>query len=428
MTLPELVFMARSNPGIDAAQQALSAFEAQLAEARRAWIPQGTVDVLEAPAPEVHCVDANGNRDPNCPLTDVTNTNQFKVGGAFTRIELKVGMPLYTFGKLYAARQAAAAGVDAGRAQLDAARLQVVTDVTRAYQGVKVAREILHTIAEGRDYLDKAMKKIEEDIESSRGEATETDRLRLKVLTAEVDARTLEAQSLARLGLAALRVLVPDAPGDLDVDDAPLVAVDKEPRPLSYYVELARLGRPEIRLVDAGLAARRAAEDVERARIYPDLLLVGTLNWAYAPSVDDPPNFFANDPFNGFAAGIGALLRIPLDYPLKLARLDRAAAERREMEARRRQALGGIGLDIERSYAELQEARARMVVSQGGERAARAWLVATYQNLMLGLVEPKELTDALLAFFTLKLRALQAVYDVNANWTALGRAVGTMDL
>jgi outer membrane protein TolC len=212
------------------------------------------------------------------------------------------------------------------------------------------------------------------------------------------------------------------------VDDMPLTAIDKEPRPLSYYVELARSGRPDVRALNAGLAARRSAEDLELARMFPDLALVGTLNWANATSVDDPDNFFYSDPFNGFGAGIGALLTIPIDYPLKLARLDRAQAERREMEARRRQALGGIGLEIERAYTQLQEARARMAVSKGGERAARAWLVATYQNLMLGLVEPKELTDALLAFFTLKLRSLQAVHDVNSGWTALSRAVGSTDL
>jgi outer membrane protein TolC len=371
----------------------------------------------------VDCDDEN-----TCLTTSRADNNQFDVGGLFTRVELRLGMPLYTFGKLDGAEDAARAGVEAGRAQVEAARLQVITDVTRAYQGVKVAREILHTIAEGREYMDKALVKVEQDIESGRGDATETDRLRLKVLTAEVDARTLEARSLVDLGLAALRVLVPAAPGDLDIDDAPLVANDREPRPLTYYLEMARVSRPEVRALDAGLAARRAAEDVENARLYPDLLLVGTLNWAYAPSVDDSPNFFANDPFNGFAAGVGALLSVPLDYPLKLARLDRAGAERREMDARRRYALGGIGLEIEKAYAQLQEARARMTVSRGGERAARAWLVATYQNLMLGLVEPKELTDALLAFFTLRLRSLQAVHDVNSNWTGLSRAVGSVDL
>jgi len=424
MTLQDFLALVRSNPGVEAAREELLAFEARLSEAQRAWIPQGSLNFLVAPAPTIECSPS----EEQCDTTNAADQDVFDVGGVFTRLELRVGMPLYTFGKISGAKDAARAGVQAGQAQVDAAVLQTINDVTRAYQGVKVAREILHTIAEGREYLDKAMAKIEEEIETGRGDATETDRLRLKVLTAEVDARTLEAKTLVDLGLAALRVLLPDAPRDLDVDDMPLAAVEKEPRPLSYYLELARTARPEIRALNAGLAAREAAEQVEGARLYPDLALVGTLNWAQASSVDDPANFFANDPFNGFSGGVGALLSFPLDYALKFARLDRARAERREMAAQRRQALGGIGLQIEKAYAQLQEARARMVVSKGGERAARAWLVATYQNLMLGLIEPKELTDALLAFFTLKLRSLQAVYDVNANWTSLARAVGTTEL
>ncbi|MEK6607913.1 MAG: TolC family protein, partial [Myxococcota bacterium] len=411
---------AAANPGIAAASEALAGFEARLSEARRALLPQGTLSALVAPAPQVEC-------RPSEALCLQTNSAEFSptdVAGVYTRLDVKLAQPLYTFGKLSGVRRAAEAGVDVGRAQLGISQAQIAYDVHRAYHGLKLAREILFTIEEGQEYVHKVSKRIDEQLDSGKGDATETDRLRLRVFEAELEGRIVEARRGADVALAALRMLATGAPRDFDIDEAPLAPIDVSVRPLDHYLDLARRNRPEVKALDAALRARRAAEDIEWARFWPDLALVAQLAWGRAPTVDDPDNFFANDPFNTVSGGVAALLSMQLDHPLKLARYRRAEAETREMEAKRRQAFDAIDLDIKRVHAELVEARARMEATKRGEKAARSWLVSTYQNLMLGLVEPKELTDALLAFFTLRLRYLQSVYDLNTGAAALGRAIG----
>lgn len=420
LTLDQLLGYASTNPGVAAAREAVGSFEARLSEARRAILPQGTFTALVAPAPEVRCLPS----EALCVQTSTTDVNQFAIGGVFTRLDLKLAQPLYTFGKLDSARRAAEAGVQATEAQLAIARRDIGYDVTRAYYGLKLARDILFTIEEGQDYLRKVIARVEEQLDTGKGDATESDRLRLRVLEAEIDARVGEARRLADTTLAVLRTLASGAPSEFDIDEGPLEVREVRLGDVARYVELARRSRPEARALDAGVRARRALEDLEFARFWPDLALVGQLAWGYAPSVDDPENLFASDPFNTFSAGFGAVLTLGLDHPLKLSRFRRAQAETRELMQRRRQALDGIELEVEKTVAELAEAQARMDATRRGEKAARSWLVATYQNLMLGLVEPKELTDALLAFFTLRLRYLQSVYDLHAGVAALERVVG----
>jgi outer membrane protein TolC len=50
------------------------------------------------------------------------------------------------------------------------------------------------------------------------------------------------------------------------------------------------------------------------------------------------------------------------------------------------------------------------------------------QNFAVGLSEARDLTDALIAFFNMRYRYLQAVFDYNVAVAALTRATGASDL
>jgi hypothetical protein len=53
-------------------------------------------------------------------------------------------------------------------------------------------------------------------------------------------------------------------------------------------------------------------------------------------------------------------------------------------------------------------------------------LVSTLQATSAGLAEPKELADALLAWFTMRARVLQATFDWDVSVLALHRAAGQL--
>ena len=298
-------------------------------------------------------------------------------------------------------------------------------NVHRAYWGLKLARELLDALSEGSDYINTAQKKIDKQLEDGTGSATVTDKLRLKILRAEVDARMLETKRLADLALNGLRTLIgPGAPADLDVDDASFEPLEVPPRPVSYYEEQARFNRPEVRALDFAVKAKHALSDLERRREYPDLVLIGTASYAVAPTIDIPKNAFASNPFNSLGAGVAAALRMQLDLGPKLARADRVHAEAEEMDQRRTEALGGIALDVRKAYGEVTEATARVETVHKGEKAGKAWITAVSQNFAIGLAEARDFSEALNAFFQMRARYLQSVYDLNVAVASLTRATG----
>lgn len=429
--LEQLLDLARRhNHGLAAGAQVTKKVEAQLTEANRSWWPTGELFSLLALVPNIEC-DYIRDPDPDkmkryCVGTNVYEaTTNFRFGGIFTRTDLRITQPLYTFGKISAGREAATHGVAAARSQERGVAAELELNVRRAYWGIKLAREILDTFDEGTSYLDEAQKRIEDNLAKGTGESTQTDRLRFRTVRAEIDARRLETEKLAGDARAGLRALLGSgAPAELEIDAEPLLPLEIPERKLAHYQEEARKHRPELQALEKLAAAKRSLADLEFNRFFPDLFLMASASYARAPSVDNPPNAFYNDPFNGSGVGFAAGLRLPLDLGIRSARHSQVAAEAEETEHRRREAVAGVDFEVARAFGGLEEARKRFATVRGGERAAKAWINALSANMAAGLAEPKDFQDALTAFFSFRVRVLQATYDLNFAAATLARVTG----
>jgi outer membrane protein TolC len=440
-TLNELLELARSqNPGLRAGDAATHAMQAQVLEAKRNWYPQGDLTSFVAPVPRVECEPGGPNpivsgdqitREENCIQTNASPSHGAlnyltNFAGAYSRTDLKLVQPIWDFGKISAGVTAAEAGVTVTNGRQSGARAEVELNVRKAYWGLKLARELRSMLEEGEGYLDGAQKKIDKQLADGSGNATVSDRLRLRTVRTEIEVRLLEAKRLEEVARSGLRALLNlDSAEDLDVDDEDFDALEVPQRPLAYYEEQARLSRPEVRTLDYAVKAKRALADLEHRKLYPDLVLIGQVSFAYAPTIDSPANAFSNNPFNGYGGGIAAAMRLPLDFGPKLARGARSRAEAEEIEGRREEALGGVGFEVAKAYLELSEAETRLGEVRKGEKAGKAWVAAVTQNFALGLADSRDFSDALLQSFKMRTFALQAVYDLNVSTATLSRATGT---
>jgi outer membrane protein TolC len=164
---------------------------------------------------------------------------------------------------------------------------------------------------------------------------------------------------------------------------------------------------------------------LEQARLWPDLLGVGAVSITRATAVDDPPSAFANDPFNAERAEVALLLRWTFDVA-QWARVDGARAEQDRGSALLEAAEAQAEFKVREAYQQAQEARARLDAGRLGERSARGWVASVAQADAVGLVSARDFADAYLAYFTLRSRTLESIYDWNFAIAALGRATGTL--
>lgn len=428
-TLKQLIQLAyRGYPGIQAAKHALDGAKADQFRAKWSWLPTFNLSGFFAPVPRIRCKDRDGNFDPtgeDCTSTDFRlDASNFNIAGVYVKIDLQTTIPLYTFGKLTAARRAADAGVAAKRGGIKQSKAKIAKQVTEAYWGLKMAREILYTIKTARKHLDKAIERMEAEIDEGEGENTLADLLRLKTSAAQVDSKTLEAEKLEKLAAFGLAALTGLAPGTFDVDPAIIELVDRRLASAADYLAAAARHRPEVSMLRAARQAAQAQQDLEKANFFPNIGLVGSTGIAYASSIDTPQHAFYQNPFNAVSAGLGLGLSWGISPLQQVGKYRKAKAMLREVRAKQQEALIGITMEIRKAYANQEEVLKKFIVTQRGQKLAKRWLVSVSQSLAAGLSEPKDLTDALVNYFVLKLDYLKALYSVNVGWAELGRVVG----
>ncbi len=421
------------NPGVMASAKGTKQVEAQLSEARRSWLPTGEIRSILAPSPSIQCSNPLpkpvGVTDEDWNQVCLNTGNpEVNIGfsGIFTRNEITLTQPVYTFGKIDSGISAARAGIEASRSGEAAVKEALALNVKRAYYGYKLMREILTTLEEANGYVDEAENLVQKDLDEGNGNMSITDKLRLQTVRAELETKMLEAKKGQSIALSGLRALIGvNGPHDIQIDQEPLALDDVKEQGLRFFSDQAQMSRPEIRALNHLVKARNHLAQFEWNKMMPDLVLIGTARYAYASSVDNPPSAFANDPFNTRSAGLAAALRVPLDFGVSSARADRMRAAAEQAEFQRLDAMAGVNFEVEKAHTELNEARERVVVVGKGEKLAKRWISSIMQKMQLGLGDIKEVSDALTRYFSMRVLYLQAIHDFNMAAAQLERATGT---
>lgn len=405
LTLEQVIAKAVANPKVEMAQSDRIAAEARLAEADAARYPRIKATAFGTISPEITC------DDPGCTMTSPRNFAwDFK--GLFGGASVDLTQPLFTFGKISHAQKAARAGIDAQKALADEAAGDAAADAARAYWGLKLARELGYMLDDGIEQITKARASFDE-----RKDVTIQDRQRVAVLLAEAKAQRADATQAETQALAGLRALTntPDA----DIDDEELAAVEHA---LPEALDSAK--RPQAVAAKSGVIATDELAKFQAAYYWPDLALVGTAFISRAQGVQDPPGVFANDPYNRTGAGLAVALQWQVEPWTVKAKLDRARAEAHKMKAQAELAAIGASYDAQLALSEARAAKAKLDASDEGEKAARTWLASVLQNQAVGTAEAKDLADAYIAWFQMKARWSQAVFQWNVAVVRLGRATG----
>ncbi|HUH03058.1 MAG TPA: TolC family protein, partial [Kofleriaceae bacterium] len=264
---------------------------------------------------------------------------------------------------------------------------------------------------------------LEDRLAEGSPEVTIQDRLRLQTLRAEVEARLSEAREAEATALAGIRAVVGDASADIDEEPLEAVEFDLAETPAGY-VDSARAVLPQLRAARAAVTSVDALLEYERARFYPDLALFGGLTYARAQGVEEPPSAFANDPFNTLSAQVGLVLRWNLEPVSQAARVARVRAESKRAVAMSEAAELGAAMEVRRMHARALQARQRLTATLDGERAARGWVASVFQGEAVGVISARDLSDAYVAYFTLRSRVLQTTFDWNLATVELRRIAG----
>lgn len=400
-------------PGLRAAEARIRAARARLDEA---WVTpffQSTITAGFGLSPEIRGTPIF-SPDNQVPLSNPWQP--------VLSLQIEGVIPLWTFGKLPAARDAARAGIRAAESDRARVRAQLRYDVRRAYFGLQLALDLEQMLRETLPPLRQALERIEEQLDDDDPEVSDLDRYRLEAALAEVEARASDVARLEQSSRVALTILT--GVQEFRIPACPIEAVSLELRPRTYYVSQASANRPEVRMLEAALRAREASLDATEARFYPDLALVYQFGTTYSPGITDQRNPFIIDPANYLFVRAGLVLRWSLDLWGNAYRVDRERALVDDIRERSREAARGLELEVSAAYETARAAAERVEAWGRGRRQSRRWFIAASQGRDIGTLSTRDLVDAARAYITARVSHLTSIQELNQALANLERASG----
>jgi outer membrane protein TolC len=345
------------------------------------------------------------------------------ITGVFVRAGFEIIQPIFTWGLLKNARLAAEHGVRATEAGVDAKSTEVALKVKQAYWGVVTTTTIRDFLLEVTDQVNETVARTERLIEG--GFATETDVYRLRTSKGELDKNLHLVEKLRDLAQGALAAWTGQPKGTVvQPADRALPAELRELRALELYVQDALGKRPEFTQLRQGIEARRNLVEVERKQGYP-LFFVGVVGLAaYATNRDRIDNPFIYDPLNDAFIGPVVGFKWNLDFGIRTGKVKEAEAELHKLEALQQYAEDGIPLQVREAYNTVVEARRNAQALDEAHQNARKWLITASSNVDVGVGEPRDLSDAYVAYAKTRGEYLQALYAYVFGLEQLAHAAG----
>lgn len=344
--------------------------------------------------------------------------------GLLVGIQIELALVLTPWWRIVAYWRAARAAVDMSRSDLDRTRAEARLAVERTYRDVQVAAASAELLRLAQRNLHQELVRVETALDQDLTGASEGDRLRLLIDRTGLEARQVQVRRDRQRALARLRRLA-GLPRDARIELEELDSEVPPLQPLDWYLEAARLNRPEVRMTLAGIRAAEALVSASQSEFVPDLAIGGYYGFDSTPVADNQTTSFAVDSWNGAGFGYGLVYRWELGLGVQHARLRQARADEDRARAMRRLALGGVAYEVEQAHAQAREDAATFESRRRARDIARSWLERVRGEFSRREADAEALSDAFGMWMSQELAYLRALARLHQGRAELSRATGT---
>ncbi len=410
ITLEDCIQTAlRENPDMAAAAQRIAAAQAALRQAEAGYYPwlslNGAYLRTDNP-PQAFMMTLNQRQlnmmapdfDPNDPKD--TDNIRWSIAGKYR---------LFDGGQRESARGAALSGTRLAQSGQDAARNELVHQVTRAYLQTLQARAFTGVQAAMVESLEESRRVARERLQA--GSAVKTDVLNLDVKLAEAREDLIRARNGLRLAEAALNTAI-----GADLARAEDMQPPPEPAAAADTSDYSMENRPELHMAAEQVALNRHQWRRARREFSPAFNAFGSLDW----DSDD-----WRDYEHSYMAGIMAEWEI-FDGFRRPNAIRQASAELARARAELRKTRLALQFDLTQAQLSLTEARERIEVTRKNVENAREALRITRERYQQGAADITELLTAEVGLHALQTRGVAAQYDLLIAQSNLERARGAL--
>ncbi|WP_233993910.1 TolC family protein [Salinibacter altiplanensis] len=360
----------------------------------------------------------------------VTNDWSPRALRPFSRFEIAVQQPLWTWGELSGSIRAARRGVDVEAARVEQKALEVAVRAGETYYGLLLTKALDRLADRTQEVIDRAKREINRLLDEGDEGVSQSDLFQTRLTEEETRRRAVEVEQNRKTARSALRrqlFLSDRVRVQPKADELRPLSFAIHPDSLDHYTQRALQNRPEVRQAEAGVKARRALVDVARSEYYPKVGLRATLSQSVTlPERPNPDNAFIGDSFMGTGTRTGIGVQQNLNFGQTRAQVEQAKAELNAVQYQRTAAEQLVRFEVEEAYRSLLTAQAAVESRDRSTTIAGEWLRTEQVNFDLDLGDTEDLIKAVRADLEARAQYLRAVRQYNGAVLDLLRATGTL--
>jgi len=339
--------------------------------------------------------------------------------------EFSVVKPITTFGKVESYSEAARNNILLKQGDVQVQRGQTYIDVATAYNGFLAARDLRLLLDDSLKKINAALDLTKEWLEADNGQAKQSDLFALETGAGIIEGYLEEAAGTEKVAMAGLRMLTGVAEGDeLKLNEKRLEPLPLPEAALMPMTNKALAQRPEMAQVAAGLAARHALVEANKAEAYPNLYygLGGIVS--YSPLRENTADLSVYDSFNTWGATPVVGLKWDWYSGRQRAKVQQAQAEYDVVLETKAFALQGIPFQVAEAYHNVHMNHQKVEKLYKGARSGRRWLISTYADFEAGIEQSDKLTAAFQGYLLVYSEYVKSVNNYNVELAKLRVAIG----
>ncbi len=356
---------------------------------------------------------------------DPTLRNDWEDWAFFNQFEVEAIQPIFTWGALSNAINAAETAVRISRYGYEADQDQYAFQLFELYQGTLLAGELERLIDDARSTLRTAERELDILIDEGDLSVDHTDVFELQIFKYEFESEVTEIQQALRflnrawsiaLGSPENVVYLPDT---VFIDPIDVVIED-----VTQYEMYAGMGRPEIKQINAVVQAAEFGFKATSAQNLPSFFIGANARYAFAPNRPRQRNPFISNPSNTSSLLVGIGIQQPLNFFVQRSRTERARNQLRQSKYAREAVSEGVIIEINEAYSDLIVAKSKLDNTYKALDVSRQWLRQEQLDYDIGFGEVRNLIDALERNLQLEAAYRQRIHDFNVSLAKLYRVTG----
>ena len=385
---------AARNEGLKGTRERFSESQANVLEARAAFLPSLDFNFLYTPLQESPILRIPAGIFAQSEQTFRVNLTRVNI------MRFDVAQPLYTGGRLSHAYGAQAAASEGSRLEVVRAEQGLVLRVYETFYAALTADQGVRVATEGVDIAERHLDLAKVRFEA--GSAARLDVLRAEVELANARATLIRARSSAYVAYQAVRSVLSLPQSDPlqlagSLDDVPSL-------PDGPVLEGAIASRPDIRAIGQQRETAERQVSLANAERMPTVALSGSFQYQ-----EDGLDSLLDGSSRSFQFGLG--VRVPLfNGPTVSARRAAASARVRQAEHGVNAALDTARLELASASTALEGAREIVATQQKAVELAREGLSIAEVSYENGVITATELNDARVSLVETEWELMQAKY------------------